>query len=196
MDLILQSAAQDWNLIIFPLAVIIGLVLAFYVFVYSKKRKKISDLVKKDENIVDEKTLEKVKKLKENESYPYTPKKVLNEKEMEVYYTLVEELPYFNVLSKVNYTTFLKVKEGFDEKLMRSKIKTIYADILVVKRDFTPILVIEFTDDTRETKFQKVIEKKKKVLSHSKVPHLFFDINNLPSEKELISQVKDKLKIK
>jgi len=197
MDLIIQAIQKDWNLVVFPLAVIIGLVLAFYVFVYAKKRKKISDLVKKDEEIFDEKTLEKIKKLKEKEEYPFVPKKLLNDKEMDIFYILIEELPFFNILSKVNYSAFLKVKDGFNnDRLLRSKIKKMYADFLIVKRDFTPVLVIEFMDETRDPSFQKVIERKKKVLQHSKVPHIFLDINDLPTEEDLVSMVKKKLKIK
>jgi len=194
MDLVIETISTDWHLIVFPLAIIIGLVLAVYVFIYARRRKKISDLIKLEEEIIDEKALEKIRKQKEKEEYPFEPQRLLNDKEMDIFYLLIEELPYFNILSKVNYSTFLKVKEGFNEKLMRSKIKKIYADFLIVKRDFTPVLVIELKDENRDSSFQKVIEKKKKVLEHSKVPHLFLDINDLPSEEKLISMVKEKIK--
>jgi hypothetical protein len=195
MDVALQDISKDWHLIVFPLAVIIGLVLAIYVFIYARRRKQIADLIKKDDEIIDEKALEKIKKLKETEEYPFLPARMLTDKEMDIFYILVEELPYFNILSKVNYSAFLKVKEGFNEKLMKGKIKKIYADFLIVKRDFTPVFVIELTDGGKDENLKKLIDKKKKILEHAKIPHLILDINDLPTGEKLVAMVKEKLRL-
>ncbi|RUM61481.1 MAG: hypothetical protein DSY66_01965 [Persephonella sp.] len=180
------SIAIDYNLIIFVLAVLGSFILILYIFLYSKKRKKVSDLIKNEDLLEEIKTEKKLKKLAQKKEYPYLPKKLLTETETEVYYKLLEELPFFNILSKVPYSSFLDVKEGFNKQLLKGKISKLVADFVICKRDFSVIVVLELDKNTDE----KVLEKKEKVLKSANIPLYIWDTQNPPSSEDLQEFIK------
>ncbi len=184
---IYNNYSIDLNILIFILAILGAVILVFYVLMYSKKRKKISDLVK-DEDLLEEiKKEKKLKKLSQKNEYPYIPKKILDDKELDIYYRLIEELPFFNVLPKVPYSSFLDVKKGFNPQLLKNKTNKLIADFVICKRDFSVISIIEIEKNTSE----KTLEQKKKILENANIPLYIYDLNNPPSVEDLQGIVKD-----
>lgn len=169
------------NLIIFTLAILGAFILVFYVLMYSKKRKKVSDLIK-DEDLLDEiKKEKKLKVLSRKNEYPYISRKILDDKEMEIYYFLIEELPFFNTLVKVPYSTFLDVKKGFNPQILKSKTNKLIADFVICKRDFSVVLVIEIDKNLNE----KSLEYKENTLKSANIPLYIWSMENPPSSEEL-----------
>ena len=176
----------DINLIILSLAILGAVILVFYIFMYSKKRKKVSDIIKGDDLLEEIEKEKKLKKLSQKKEYPYIPKKILNEEELDIYYRLVEELPFFNTLAKVPYSSFLDVKKSFNPVILKNKTNKLIADFVICKRDFSVVLIIELKDDGKE----KILEQKEKILQSAKIPIYIWDNKNPPTSEELQEIIK------
>ncbi len=183
---IYNNYSIDLNIIIFILAILGAVILVFYVLMYSKKRKKISDLIKNEDLLEEINREKKLKKLSQKNEYPYIPKEILDNKELDIYYRLIEELPFFNILAKVPYSSFLDVKEGFNPQLLKNKTNKLIADFVICRRDFSVVLVIEVEKNSSK----KVLEQKEKVLQNAKIPLYMWDLDNPPSFEELQEIIK------
>ena len=184
------------NFVIFFSTILVGVILVLYVLVYSRKRKKISDLIQK-ENLLDEKdyTEENLKKKRKREEIHYISKKLLNDTEMEVYYNLIESLPFFNILTKVQYAGFIDVKDNGNRQTILNKLSKLSADFVLCKRDFSVVLVIELINPEEKDQIaEKIMEKKERVLKSANIPLVKWETNNLPSSEQIYDILKEHIK--
>ena len=184
------------NFVIFFSTILVGVILVLYVLVYSRRRKKISDLIQK-ENLLNGKEYngENLKKKKKREEIHYLSKKLLNDTELEVYYRLIESLPFFNILTKVQYASFIDVEDNGNKQSILNKLSKLSADFVLCKRDFSVVLIIELIDPEKKDQIEeKIIEKKERVLKSANIPLVKWETNNIPPSEQIYDILKEYIK--
>jgi len=120
------------------------------------------------------------------EVYPYEPKRILTSPEQVLFHRLLKALPEHIILTQVQYSGFLKVKDGFQHNKFHPKIRQKSIDFLVCNTDFTAIAAIELDEKSHDTEKRKLSDDfKNKAILESGLKLHRWRVEKIPSIEEI-----------
>jgi hypothetical protein len=118
-----------------------------------------------------------------NEVGPFYTRRLLSQPEQVLFFRLTKALPNHVILTRVQLSRLLKVKEGKGFQAWQGRVEPLSADFVVCQRDFSVVAVIEIEDGYRKSQERQSIEaKKNKAFQDAGIRLLRWQLSELPDD--------------
>jgi hypothetical protein len=115
--------------------------------------------------------------------WPFYARRLLSQPEQVLYFRLTKALPNHVILTQVQLSRLLKVKEGKGFQAWQWRIEPMSADFVVCQRDFSVVAVIELADGYLSSRERQSIDaKKNKAFQEAGIRLLRWHASELPDD--------------